>query len=53
MTAQDGDAAISRLDAFGVEEGYEDASGKWRQPPPETYPSLTQWAIRMRNHPCW
>ena len=30
------DAAISRLDAFGVEEGYEDASGKWRQAPPET-----------------
>jgi len=30
------DAAISGVDAFGVEEGYEYASGKWRQPPPET-----------------
>ena len=36
MTTHGGDAAISRLDAFGVEEGYEYASGKWRQPPPET-----------------
>ena len=31
-----GGAATSRLDAFGVAEGYEDASGKWRQAPSET-----------------
>jgi 4-alpha-glucanotransferase len=36
MTTRADDAAISRLDAFGVEEGYEDASGRWRQAPPET-----------------
>jgi len=36
MTTHGGDAAISSVDASGVEEGYEDASGKWRQAPPET-----------------
>ena len=36
MTTHGGDGAISSVDAFGVEEGYEDALGKWRQAPPET-----------------
>ena len=36
MTAQ------SSLDAFGVEEGYEDAMGKWRQAPPETCRAIVE-----------
>jgi 4-alpha-glucanotransferase len=36
MTAHGGDAAISSVDAFGVEDGYEDALGRWREAPMET-----------------
>ncbi len=36
MTAQ------SSLDALGVEEGYEDAMGKWRRAPPETCRAIAE-----------
>ena len=55
MTTHRGDAAISRLDAFGIEEGYEDALGKWRQAPQETYRAI----VDAMGHPdagatlCW